>query len=132
MEAALIYIDATILEAAALSLTVEGDAARKLLFANPTVATSTLSFYDLLASISKKAGKDQAIWMCEKYASLPNLSILQSSRHVALQAIENYKSTTLTPGKAMHLAYMQVNGINQIASLDSDFDKVKRIKRVKL
>ncbi len=132
MENAVIYVDPSIIISAAVDFNEQGEKSRSLLFNYPSFASSILAFSDALTTITRISGKQQAIWMCERFAKLPNLSIVQSSIMLTRQAIENYKNQPLTPRQAIHLAYAQVNGITQIASLDVVFDKVKGIKRVKL
>ena len=46
------------------------------------------------------------------------------------QAIEIYKKNKLDPRDAIHLAAMQSKKIKTIYSSDSDFDKIKEIKRI--
>ena len=47
----------------------------------------------------------------------------------AQQLIEEYN---LKPRDAIHAATALVNGINEIISDDSDFDKIKEIRRIPL
>ena len=47
----------------------------------------------------------------------------------ALEFMEKYK---LKPRDAFHVAIMENFGIKEIVSDDSDFDKVREIKRIKL
>ncbi len=133
MEAAkVVYLDSTIFITAATNTGKEGERARKFILNSAGLFTSELSFVEALRGITKKMGKEQACWTCERFFKLPKLSILPGDFEVTKRTIENYKTTNLEPRLAMHLAYMQINEINQIASLDPAFDKVKGIKRVKL
>ncbi len=132
MEAPVIYADTTIFTATAIYNTKEGEWSRKFIFTYPTLATSPLAFTDALTTITRISGKEQAIWLCDRFAKLPNIRILPSGAQIVRQVIENFKTTPLSAKKATHLAYMQVNFITRIATLDSEFDKVTGIKRVKL
>ena len=132
MENPLIYVDPSLLVSVAVDFNKQGESARRFLFNYPSLTTSTLTFSDALTTITRIAGKEQAIWMCEKFTKLPNMAILQNNELISRQTIENYKTLPLTPRQAMHLASMQSNNITQIASLDVNFDKIKGIKRVKL
>ncbi len=126
-----VYLESSIFIAAACYPDEIGETARKIILMRPLLVTSNASFAEALRGITRRSGKEQAIWACERFAKLPNLSILAENLQVTAQMIENYKNTNLTPLLAMHLAYMQINSITHIASLDSAFDKVKGIKRVK-
>lgn len=131
MENAVIYLDPSFLKEAALFDTKQGEAARQFIFSYPSLVTSTSTVTEALMAITQTAGKEYAIKMCGHFVKLPNLSFIQSEARVALQTIENFKTTTLSARNSMHLAYMQTNNITKIASLDPAFDKVKGVKRVK-
>jgi len=126
------YVDSTLFIAAAVYSNEIGKAALNFVFNHPQLVTADSTFIEALRSITRRMGKEQAIWMCEKFARLTNLSILAGNAQISAQLIQNYHATGLSPSLSMHLAYMQVNGITQIASLDPAFDKISGIKRVKL
>ncbi|MFH0713336.1 MAG: hypothetical protein V1722_02260 [Candidatus Micrarchaeota archaeon] len=132
MEAPLIYVDTTIFTESAIYATLEGSNCRKFIFSYPCLATSPLTFTDALTTITRISGKQQAMWLCDRLAKMPSLSILQSNELVIFKTLENYQTTQLSPKKSMHLAYIQLNNITQIASLDPEFDKIKGVKRVKI
>ena len=63
---------------------------------------------------------------------LPNLTVVELYADAPLVAVEFIKKYNLKPRDAMHCAFMQQHGISTIASNDSDFDKIKGIKRIKV
>ena len=131
METPLIYVDAGIFIAAALNNGEEGKTARDLIFNQP-IATSSLTFTEILGTVTKLAGREQAKWMCGKFLAASKLQILQTNAQTASFTFENFNTTPLNPRQAAHLACMQQHEITLIASKDPEFDKINGIKRVKI
>ena len=68
----------------------------------------------------------------EDIYAIQNLSILNVAGSTALDALDYIETENLKPRDAFHVAIMKSNKINEIASDDQDFDRVKGIKRIKL
>ena len=92
--------------------------------------TSTLTMDEVLYIMQKKVGRDIAVNTVENYIKLNNLKIISVDLEVLNKSIEIYKQTNLKPRDSIHLAVMKINKIDTMITSDSDFDKIKDIKRV--
>ncbi|MEK6856137.1 MAG: type II toxin-antitoxin system VapC family toxin [Nanoarchaeota archaeon] len=132
----MIYLDTNIFVYASINNGAEGEKCRKLLdkfvASNVEIATSVLTWDELVYSIWKKVSKENSIIQGGNFLKFPNLIFLQSNVQIindAQKFVENYG---LKPRDAIHVATALINKCESIVSDDSDFDKIKEIKRIKI
>ena len=92
--------------------------------------TSVLSWDEIVFVVGKFLGREIAIREGEKFFALPNIEIIDAKKEIILKAqklIEKYK---INPRDAIHSATALNLNIKEIISEDSDFDKIKEIKRI--
>ena len=94
------------------------------------VITSVLSWDELVYIIRKFTNKDIAIVEGEKFLRFPNLTFISAKKEVINEAQQLVEKYNLQPRDAIHAATALINGCTEIISDDSDFDKVKGLKRI--
>jgi len=92
--------------------------------------TSVLTVDEFLWRAQKEVGRELAAKGTSIFFSLENLELIDANSEIISQAIELYKNEKLDPRDAIHLASMVSKGIKTIISSDSDFDKLRGIKRI--
>ena len=92
--------------------------------------TSALTWDEIVHVLKKKKGKDVAISEGKKFLKFPNLKFINSDFFVIANAQKIMENNNVGPRDAIHISSALSQGINEIISLDKDFDKVKEIKRV--
>ena len=90
--------------------------------------TSTLVLDEVLFVILNARGAEIAEQAWNNMLSFPNLQILPVDEKVLLHVMKFVKAG-LEPRDAFHAATMKVNNVETICSYDTDFDKVKGLKR---
>ena len=130
------YLDANVFIYAAINNDEKGDLCReilrKLAFKKIKGHTSFLTWDEIVYIIRKNKDKETAIKEGKNFLKFPNLSLLKIDEKIINKAQEIIENYNLKPRDAIHVATALVNGINEIISDDSDFDKIKDIKRIKL
>ena len=129
------YIDSNIFILALLNTEEEGIKARKIissLSSGEEAVTSYLTLDEVMWKVKKFRGQKDAVIAAEAIISTPNLILITVDDEVATKAINAMKESNLDPRDAIHLASMKKAGVTQIISLDSDFDKIPGIKRIKI
>ncbi|MEK6893569.1 MAG: type II toxin-antitoxin system VapC family toxin [Nanoarchaeota archaeon] len=94
--------------------------------------TSVLTWDEVLYVLIKEKGKKEAIIEIKKLLKIPKLIFIDANSDIinnALNIVENY---SLNPRDAIHAATAIINKCDKIASDDSDFDKIKELKRIKI
>lgn len=91
--------------------------------------TSTLTIDEILWAVQKRLDIEKTADITQDFISMQNLEFISVDINTAKEAINLYKNG-LEPRDAIHLASMQSKKINIIISSDSDFDKIKSIKRI--
>ena len=128
-----IYIDANVFINAA---TKAESPAFKLLgkIKNGTTlgTTSVLTIDEVMWVINKLLGHDAAVRAAEAMIIFPNLELIDATPEIISSAVNIFQKSNLKPRDAIHLATMQSRNIVSIATEDSDFDKIKGIKRVQV
>ena len=131
---ATIYLDANIFIYAAINNGSVGEKCRKILFEiyqnKSTGYTSVLTWDEVVYSIWKKEGKIKAFEQGKNFLKLPNILFISATSAIISKSQELMENYGLKPRDAIHVATALSNNITQIASDDSDFNKVKEIKRV--
>lgn len=132
----MIYLDANIFIYAATNNGKEGDLCRdvlrKIAFKKIIGQTSFLTWDEIVYSIRKIKDRQIAAKEGENFLKFPNLILLKIDEKIMGKAQELINMYNLKPRDAIHAASVILNGINNILSDDSDFDKVKEIKRIPL
>lgn len=95
-------------------------------------ATSILTWDEFTYALKKHLGRDTALIEGKKFISFPNLIFLKIDKNIAILAQDLFTRYNLNPRDALHAASALHNNIKEILSDDSDFDKIKEIKRIKL
>jgi len=95
-------------------------------------ATSILTWDEFQYSLRKIIGKEKAIEESSIFLKSPNLKFIKADSEIISKAQELTEKYTLKPRDAIHAATAIINKIPKIVSDDSDFDKVKEIKRIKI
>ncbi|MDO8467642.1 MAG: type II toxin-antitoxin system VapC family toxin [Nanoarchaeota archaeon] len=97
-----------------------------------SAVTSLLTWDEIVHVIRKFYGQEHSIDEGRKFLSIPNLVFLDVNKKTISYAQELVKKYGLKPRDAIHAATAILNGCDSMISDDSDFDKVKEIKRVKV
>ncbi|MEK6871872.1 MAG: PIN domain-containing protein [Nanoarchaeota archaeon] len=92
--------------------------------------TSVLTWDEFIYVIHKNLGKEIAIHEGEKFLKLPNLFFIDADKNIIMHAQKIMEEHNLKPRDAIHLASALSENISEIISDDSDFDKIKEIKRI--
>ncbi|MBI2580838.1 type II toxin-antitoxin system VapC family toxin, partial [Candidatus Woesearchaeota archaeon] len=80
----------------------------------------------------KSGRKAELRQFVEGIYAIPNLEIKEVNSEIPLLALNFIEGFGLKPRDAFHAAVMESFAITEIVSDDSDFDRVKGIKRIKL
>ena len=128
-----LYFDTNVFVYAAADEGDIGEEARKILEETKNgkyrAFTSTLTIDEILWAIQKELNKVKEAKIAEDFLSMENLEFISVDLNIIKESINNYKES-LDPRDAIHLASMQSKKIKTILSTDSDFDKIKGIKRI--
>ena len=92
--------------------------------------TSTLTIDEVLWKVQKDVGRGIASETAKKMINLKNLKFIDADLFVIQKAVEIYQTEKIDPRDSIHLASMKKLKLNLIISSDSDFDKIKEIKRI--
>ena len=93
--------------------------------------TSVLCWDEFVYILRKEKGNDVAVSEGRKFLNFINLLFIGANKSILFKAQQLIEEYNLKPRDAIHAATALVNGINEIISDDSDFDKIKEIKRIK-
>ena len=128
------YLDANIFVYAAINNGPSGEKCRKILLEisqNKSAGyTSILTWDEVVHSIWKKEGKIKALEQGKIFLKLPNIVFLNATPSIIFKSQELMENYGLKPRDAIHAATALNSGIKEFVSDDSDFNKVKEIKRV--
>jgi len=94
--------------------------------------TSILTWDEFVYSIWKKENKEKAIAEGKLFLKLPNISFIGASYEIINKSQRIIEKYNLKPRDAIHAASAIISGMKEIISDDSDFDKVKELKRIKV
>ncbi len=131
----MIYLDANIFVYSAINNGEMGEKSRvllkKVMKDEIPACTSVLTWDEVVYAIRKKAGAQISIIEGEKLINFSNINWLQADENIIFLSQKLMKIYNLKPRDAIHAATAIVNKCDSIISDDSDFDKMKEIKRVK-
>lgn len=129
-----VYIDANVLIYASLDEGKTGDNARDIIElirkGKYKAFTISLTIDELLWKVQKALGREKAAEVAKHYLYLVNLEIVGVDQILVANSLQYYVNEKLDPKDAFHFAFMRSKGIKTIISSDSDFDKIKEIKRI--
>src|SRR3989338_3824099 len=94
--------------------------------------TSVLTFDEVVWSLRKHINEETAIAATKSFFLLPELAICDVTHKIFLDSLDIMQHEKMKPRDAIHVATMRENKILKIISEDSDFDKIKNIKRISL
>lgn len=94
--------------------------------------TSVLTWDEVNHVLRKEIGKERANEQSKRLLSMPNLVLCNVTEEIIQKAQEVAEQWNLRPRDAIHAATSLIHECSEIASNDTDFDKVKELKRRKL
>ncbi len=91
--------------------------------------TSALTWDEITYVLKKFFGKEIAEKQGSKFLKMPNLELISTTKDIITKSQEIFVKYQINPRDAIHAASaMSINA--DIISEDSDFDKIKGIKRI--
>ena len=131
----MIYLDANFFLFSNFDQTSRGENARRLqekIVSGEKAMTCVLTLDEVMWVIVKNDRRGVLRETIEDIYAMPNLTIKDVSQSLPLDALALMEQFELKPRDALHVAAMKSSGLNEIASDDKDFDRVKGIKRIRL
>ena len=127
----MVYADSTLFIFAAVEGEKAGRAQALLTEAmkNKQLSSSLLSLDEVAWVLSKPLGTEDALRITENYLA-SGIIFREVTREVIINALQLAREFHLRPRDAIHVATMRVAGETEIISDDSDFDRVRGIKRI--
>ncbi len=127
------YIDSNIFIFASTDQDILGESCQKILdmieSGEIQAASSLLVLDEVIWVLKKNLGREVAIKISKATLSLP-IKWIDVSKSIMIETIDSFQKYNLDPRDCLHLASMKNSGITTIISEDTDFDKVKSIKRI--
>lgn len=131
-----IYLDSNVFIFAATNTEIEGNAARDILnkIKNEEMEgiTSILTLDEVLWVVQKLTNRETAHTITSTLLTFPNLTLVDATKEIVANALSFYQKEHVQPRDAVHLATMHFKNTTTIVSNDSDFEKIKGIKRMRL
>jgi len=93
--------------------------------------TSYLTWDEVTHIIKKHLGREIAVKKGKKLLRFPNLIFVETNDKVINKAQDLIADYNIGSRDAIHAASAIISGAIEIISDDSDFDKIKEIKRIK-
>ena len=132
----MVYIDANIFLLAILYDDEKSLRAKKVLIdiseSRMKAATSALTWDEITWAIRKFVSPDKSIEEGEKFIKFPNLRIISFSQKELEESQNLMKKYNLKPRDSIHAATAIMAGEKTMISDDSDFDRIKELKRITL
>jgi len=94
--------------------------------------TSVLTWDEVLYTLIKEKGREEAVIEVKLFLSIPNLSFINVDSHIIMHAQSLVEDFSLKPRDAIHAATAIINKCTEIISDDSDFDKINNLIRRRL
>lgn len=92
--------------------------------------TSVLTWDEIVHILRKRRGIETSIIYGKKFLNLPCLNIIDANRPIISMAQKLISEYHLKPRDAIHAATAISRGCTEIISDDSDFDKIRELKRI--
>lgn len=129
-----IYVDANLLISSVIDIGEKGEKARSFIEeikkGNYKAHTATLTLDEVMWIVQNEKDHEVAYETGKIITEIPNLNFLPINMEIIMKALEIYKTEKLDPRDSIHLASMKEKNLSIICSTDSDFDKIKDIKRI--
>ena len=129
----MIYLDSNVFISAAINNEELGSKCRNLVRrikeGESKAATSALTFDEVVWKVKKERSFETGLLAGRAILEMKNLSIIEVNETVLAEALGIMKNCILDPRDAIHAACSISRGISTIISEDSDFDRVKELKR---
>jgi len=129
------YLDANFFIFCNFDSTQRGENARRIqqkIALGNKAATSAITLDEVMWVIIKTGKREVLRETIEDIYAIPNLAVQEATASTPLDAIGLIEQFDLKPRDAFHVAIMRSIGISEIVSDDSDFDRVKGLKRIRL
>lgn len=94
--------------------------------------TSALTFDEVFWIVEKHRGFDSALKATKGFLEMQNLTFIEVNDKIIRQAYDLAEKYRINPRDSIHAACAISKNINTIFSEDSDFDRIKEIKRKSL
>ena len=128
------YLDSNFFVFALSDQTNKGQKAREIqkdIVESGLVAfTSSLALDEVMWVLIKNKKEHLIRKAIEDIYAMPNLEVREVSSLIPLHALDIMEKYNLKPRDAFHVAILKELQLNSIVSDDSDFDKVKGLKRI--
>ena len=132
----MIYLDSNVFVYAVINNGEMGEKSRillrKVISREIDAGTSALTWDEIVYAIRKKAGALISVVEGEKLLAFANLNWMKADREVIFLSQKLMSKYNLKPRDAIHAATAILNKCESIITDDSDFDKIKELKRVKV
>ncbi|GEM_PF-857428 len=126
----IIYLDSNIFIFALIDSELNNKNALALLYfiaqGNVVAYTCSLTLDEFLWISMKTLGTEDAVLACRALMDIPNLKILKVDKTTILKSLD-FVSRGLKPRDSIHLAAMALQGIKEVVTQDSDFNKISEI-----
>lgn len=130
------YLDSNVFIYAALSRGAEGEGCREITEmlekGELSCAISCLVLDEVAWAVSKHRDFNTGMKVWSDILEIPNLKILSIDENIAIKAPSLMSKYKPSPRDAIHAALVVENAIGTIVSDDSDFDRIKEIRRIRL
>jgi|SRR3989344_1187001 len=128
-----VYIDTNVFVYAISNRAELGERARAILRqvedSKIDAATSCMTFSEIVHVLIKISDRKTAVAAGEGFLALNNLNIEGMNKTTCRIALETINQSAIRPQDALHYATMKEAGITEIITEDSDFDKIKGIRK---
>ncbi|MEK6896500.1 MAG: type II toxin-antitoxin system VapC family toxin [Nanoarchaeota archaeon] len=94
--------------------------------------TSVLTWDEVHYALQKEIGKEKATEQSKELFTMPNLALFGADIKTIESAQQIVEKYNLKPRDAIHVATAILNNCVEIISDDSDFDRIRELKRIKL
>lgn len=129
------YLDANFFIFANFAADKKGQKARtivKSIVNGKAAITSSLALDEVMWVLIKNKQEDELRAIIEEIYTIKNLKVTEVPALIPLRALGFMERYKLKPRDAFHVAIMEHFGVEHIVSDDTDFDRVKEIKRIKI
>ena len=128
------YLDANVFIYAALNVEKQGEGARALLQrvqdGKDECCSSALTFDEIVYVVGKHRNLELGRIAGEAFLELQGLDIIPVDEKLLHDTARLIRIYNLKPRDAIHASSALLRGVQVMVSTDSDFDKVKELKRV--
>jgi len=128
------YLDSNIFIYAIGNKLAKGEESRnilqKIVSGEIEAQTCTLTWDEFIYVVRKNFGRELSVIEGKKFLNFPSLNWIIVDKKTVDKAQELIEKYNLKPRDAIHAASAIINKIPTIITDDSDFDKIKELKRI--